>query len=94
MDRRRYRHKKKIVVALQLEQEEASKELGQIGGNIFVKSTLVLERMPTSKTPPIGIHSITPWRSLYESCRLVKHCDSSERTVEIARESTAARSQT
>ena len=89
MERRLYRCKRKIAAAMSMEQEEASEELGQTGGKATLKSTLAQERIPTATTPPAWIHSAAPWQSVYESCRFVTACDSSERT-EAARITTAA----
>ena len=90
MERRRYRRRQNIAAALRLEQEEASEELGQTGGQTSVNSTSAQERRPTSTAPPTGSHSVSAWRSLYDTCRFAVNCNLSERIQEAPRNSAAA----
>ena len=88
MERRRYRRKERIVAALRQNQVEASKELGQTDGKIFVNSIPAQERRPTPTALPAGSHSISYWKSLYNTCRFAVNCHGSERIMEAPRNST------
>ena len=71
------------------DQAEASKELGQSDGKIAVNSIPAQERRPTPIAPLAGSHSISFWKSLYDTCRFVVNCHRSERNMEAPRNSTA-----
>ena len=90
MERRRYRRKQQIAAALRQDQVEASEELGQTGGQTSVNSILAQERRPTSTAPPTGSHSVSAWKSLYDTCRFAVNCHLSERIQEAPRNSAAA----
>ena len=84
MERRRYRRKQNIRIAMLMDQEEASKEQHQTGGKTAVKFTPAQERTPTVRAPTTGIHSVPMFGSLHESCRFAVKSDLSERTQEAA----------
>ena len=88
MERRRYRRKQRIAAALRQDRVEASEELGQIGGKIPVNSIPALERRPTSTAPLVGSHSVSLWKSLYDTCKFAVNCHHSERMLEAPRNST------
>ena len=89
MERRWYRRKQRIAAALRQDQVEASEELGQTGGKIFVNSIPAQERRPTPTAPLAGSHRISSWQSLYDTCRFAVNCHCSERIMEAPRNSTA-----
>ena len=88
MERRRYRCKQRIAAALRQDQVEASKELGQTGGKNSVNSIPAQERRPMPTAPLAGSHSISVWKSLYDTCRFAMNCHESERIMEAPRNST------
>ena len=88
MERRRYRRKQRIAAALRQDQVEASEELRQTGGKISINSIPAQERRPTSTAPLAGSHSVSFWRSLYDTCRFAVNCHQSERMLEAPRNST------
>ena len=89
MERRQYRRKQKIAAALRQDQVEASEELGQNGGKIFVNSILAQERRRMPTAPLAGSHSISFWKSLYDTCRFAVNCHRSERIMEAPQNFTA-----
>ena len=88
MERRRYRRKQRIAAALRQDQVEASEEPRQTGGKISVNSIPAQERRPTSTAPLAGSHSVSLWRSVYDTCKFAVNCHQSERIMEAPRNST------
>ena len=77
MERRWYWRKQSIRAAM-TDQEEASKEQHQTGGQMAVKFTPAPGRTPTMRAPTASIHSVPVFGSLYETCRFVDNSNSSE----------------
>ena len=68
MERRQYRHKKKIIVAMVV-LVEVAKELGQTGVKTTIKTTSAQKRMPMATSLLASINNFPIFASFYGSHR-------------------------
>ena len=59
----------------------SGRDLGQTGGKISVNSIPAQERRPKPTAPLASSHSISSWKSLYDTCKFAVNCHRSERIM-------------